>query len=90
MSSSSPSMSVMEMEESSDTSREDRKSRRHRPSAAQPKGRQITRNFAHPPPVSIHRLLSDLFHHRAFMRSQIVTIGSVKEVKPIRYLKKKS
>ncbi|EFX74035.1 hypothetical protein DAPPUDRAFT_252424 [Daphnia pulex] len=50
MSSSSPSMSVMEMEESSDTSREDRKSRRHRPSAAQPKGRQITRNFAHPPP----------------------------------------
>jgi hypothetical protein len=57
MSSSSPSMSVMEMEESSDTSREDRKSRRHRPSAAQPKGRQITRNFAHPPPVSIHHRL---------------------------------
>lgn len=46
-------MSVMEMEESSDTSREDRKSRRSRPSVAnQPKGRQITRNFAHPPPVS--------------------------------------
>lgn len=57
MSSSSPSMSVMEMEESSDTSREDQKSRRHRPSAAQPKGRQITRNFAHPSPVSIHHRL---------------------------------
>ena len=53
MSSSSPSMSAMEMEESSDTSREDRKSRHHRPpSVHQPKGRQITRNFAHPPPVS--------------------------------------
>lgn len=82
MSSSSPSMSVMEMEESSDTSREDRKSRRHRPSAAQPKGRQITRNFAHPPPVSIHRLFYIwlfLFHHRPLMRSLIVTIARIRQ-----------
>lgn len=58
MSSSSPSMSAMEMEESSDTSREDRntKSRHHRPASVhQHKIRQVGpvgRNFAHPPPVS--------------------------------------
>ena len=56
MSSSSPSISAMEMEESSDTSREDRKSRHHRPPPVhhqqQQKIRQVTRSFAHPPPVS--------------------------------------
>lgn len=56
MSSRSPSMSTMEIEESSDTSHEVRntKSRHHRPASThQQKSRQIGRNFAHPPPSPV-------------------------------------